>query len=205
MRPIRSLRSRLRPLLAVAALALLLGVRGDASPLSFSDPHVLDGGMFFSEEAVSEADGVIGAIKQAYDRDVMVETYSAVPDDLKDELARDGRDKFYENWLNRRAKLLGVRGVFVLMTREPGRVQVGVDRPTRARAFTVADRETLRETLGSAFRARLFDRGLLEGVRFIRRRMGENLAPGDGATVPVLTDDAGGAAAANPGARQIAR
>jgi hypothetical protein len=135
----------------------------------------------------------------------MVETYAGIPDDLKDELARDGREKFYEDWLNRRAKLVGVRGVFVLMTREPRRVQLGVDRATRARAFTAADRETLRETLGSAFRAGQFDRGLLEWVRFVRRRMGENLAPDASPTVPVLAAEARLRSAADAPGRQIAR
>ena len=194
MRPARSLLSGFALVLAVA---LSLCLRGDAAAPSAADPRVSDGGMFFSEEAVSEADDVIRGIKQSYDRDVFFETYAAVPDDLKDELARDGKEKFYEDWLNRRAGRLGVRGVFVLMTREPGRVQVGVDKATRGRAFTLPDRDALRETLGSAFRARQFDRGLLEGVRFIRQRMAENTAPDRSPTVPVLT--AGAAAAAGPG------
>jgi hypothetical protein len=189
VRPPRSLSSRLS-LLLVTALAVCLGVRGDASVLSTSDPHVFDGGMFFSEEAVSEADDVIRGIKQSYDRDVMVETYAGIPDDLKDDLARDGKDKFYQDWLNRRARQLDVRGVFVMMTREPGRVQVGVDKSTRNRAFTLADAEALRETLGSAFRTRHFDRGLLDGVRLVRRRMAENTSPEREPTVPVLAAEA---------------
>jgi hypothetical protein len=175
-------------LIGISVVTLACAFRGDASPMSLADAHVFDGGMFFSEEAVSEADDVIRGIRQAFDRDVMVETYAAVPDERKDELARDGRDKFYEDWLNRRAKQLGVHGVFVLMTREPGRVQVGVDKATRHRAFTLGDGEALKEILGSAFRAKQFDRGLLEGVRLIKRRMRENLSPDRGPTVPVLTE-----------------
>ena len=166
------------------AMTLLLQLPARAAP---AEPRVIDGGMFFSEEAVSEADDIIRSIRQAFGRDVVVETYAAVPDDLKDDLARDGRDKFYENWLNRRARQLGVRGVFVLMTREPGRVQVGVDRPTRVRAFTLADRESLREIFATAFRARQFDQGLLDGLRFIQDRMRENTAGEPKPTVPVLT------------------
>ena len=176
-----------RLVIVIAAAAMLAGVRGDASPMSLADAHVFDGGMFFSEEAVSEADDVIRGIRQSFDRDVMVETYAAVPDERKDELARDGRDKFYEDWLNRRARERGVRGVFILMTREPGRVQVGVDAATRRRIFTVADRETLRDILVSAFRARQFDRGLLDGLRFVGRRMGENTVADRSPTVPVLS------------------
>jgi len=160
-----------------------------ASPLGMSaaDPHVFDGGMFFSEEAVSEADDIIRDMKRAYGRDLVVETYPGIPDPMKEDLARDGKEKFFENWLNRRAKQLGVRGVFVLMTREPGRVQVGVDKTTRQRAFTVADGEALREILVSAFRAKEFDRGLLGGARFVRARMGDNAAAERSPAVPVVT------------------
>ena len=151
-----------------------------------AEPAVHDGGMFFSEEALSEASDIIRVIRQAYDRDVVVETYAAVPDELQGDLARDGKEKFYADWLERRAKELGVRGVFVLITREPGRVQVGVDRATRERVFTVKDREALREALVSSFRARQFDQGLLEGLRLVRRRMDLNTAQDRNPTVPVL-------------------
>jgi hypothetical protein len=188
MRPVLPLAQCPRRVVHVL-LMLLVGVAASGvlptSPAAAAEPHVFDGGLFFSDEAVSEADDVIRHIKRAYGRDVMVETYPAVPDELKGELARDGKDKFYENWLNRRARQLGVRGVFVLMTREPGRVQVGVDRATRRRAFTVADEESLRHILASAFRARQFDRGLLDGLRFVDRRMGENTAIDVKPAVPV--------------------
>ena len=169
-------------------VALLLGLavfHARGAGAAAAERNIVDGGLFFSEEAVSEADDVLRHIKRAYGRDVMVETYPAVPDDLKAELARDGKDKFYENWLNRRARHLGVRGVFILMTREPGRVQVGVDRATRRRAFTPADEEALRQIMASAFRAKQFDRGLLDGLRFVGRRMGENSGVDVKPAVPV--------------------
>ena len=171
----------------LAALVLGLGLMGVAAPPAHAAEGVSDGGTFFRPETASEAGDIIRAIRQAYGRDVVVETYPSVPGDLKDEFARDGKEKFYENWLNRRARERGVRGVFILMTREPGRVQVGVDAATRRRVFTVADRETLRGILTSAFRARQFDRGLLDGLRFVGRRMGENTAADRSPTVPVIS------------------
>src|SRR5689334_4157481 len=161
-------------------------------------PEVSDGGMLFSEEAVSEANDIIRLIRQAYDRDVMVETYAAVPDDLKAELERDGKEQFYADWLERRAAQLGIRGVFVLITRQPGRVQVGVDRATRRRVFTIDDREALRETLVTAFRAREFDRGLLDGLRLVRRRIEQNTIRDRNPTVPVAVPAADAVATAAP-------
>lgn len=178
----------LAPLLVIvlATLQARGAAPDDAIPHSTSaEPRIIDGGMFFGGEAVSEAEDVLRAVKLASGRDVVVETFAAVPEELREELARDGKDKFYEAWLNRLARRRGVRGVFVLMTREPGRVQVGVDRDTRQRVFTVADREALRDILVKGFRVKQFDRGLLDGVRFVRARIALNTAPDPNPTVPV--------------------
>ena len=169
----------------VVTVLLTLAVFGPAA-FAAAEPGIHDGGMFFSEEALSEAADIVRVIRQAYDRDVVVETYAAVPDELREDLAREGKEKFYADWLERRAKELGVRGVFVLITREPGRVQVGVDRTTRQRVFTVKDREALREALVSSFQNRQFDQGLLEGLRLVRRRMDLNTSRDRNPSVPVL-------------------
>ena len=169
----------------VLVLVACLGVSAAESRAADGDGQIEDAAGFFSAEAVSEANDIIRAIESMYERDVRVETYDAVPESLKDDLARDGREKFYADWLNRRAKELGVRGVFVLITRTPGRVQVGVDRATRRRAFTADDADALREALVTAFRAGRHDRGLVDGLRFVRRRLDENTARDRNAIVPV--------------------
>jgi len=174
-----------RPAVSRSAAVVVFACTLAAAAPRIYEPKVADGAMLFSEEAASEANDIIRLIRQAYDKDVMVETYPAVPDELKGELARDGKEKFYSDWLERRAAQLGVRGVFILVTREPGRVQVGVDRATRRRVFTVEDREALREALVTSFRARQFDQGLLDGLRLVRRRMDQNTASDRNPTVPV--------------------
>ena len=168
-------------LLALAAALLpvapLLAADGDG--------EIADDAAFFSAEAISEANDIIQSIVSTHDRDVRIETYSEVPAHLKDDLARDGREKFYDDWLNRRARELGVRGVFVLITRTPGRIQVGVDKATQRRAFTADDRDALREALVTAFRAKRYDQGLLDGLKFLRRRLDENTARERNGSVPV--------------------
>jgi hypothetical protein len=138
-----------------------------------ADAEVADGAGFFSAEALGAASDLILSIQSLYDRDVRVETYADVPEHLRGELARDGIDKFYDDWLNRRAKALGVHGVFILITRTPGRVQVGVDKATQRRAFTETDRDALRDALVTAFKARRFDQGLIDGLKFVQRRLDE--------------------------------
>src|SRR4051812_40343352 len=123
--------------LSVAALAMTLGGGGRAGA---ADAEVADGGGLFSDEARSEAGDIILAIQSQYGRDVRVETYGEVPEQLKARLERDGQDKFYDDWLNRRAKALGVRGVFVLVTPTPGRVQGGGDQATQRRGVLAPDR-----------------------------------------------------------------
>ena len=169
------------PVLAVA-LALLAAPAARAA-----DAEVADGGGFFSAEALSEAGDIILAIQSLYERDVRVETYAEVPESLKARLQRDGQDKFYDDWLNRRAKALGVRGVFILVTRTPGRVQVGVDKTTQRRAFKAEDRDALRDALSTAFKAGRYDQGLLDGLRFVRRRLDENAARDRSPGVPVAS------------------
>ena len=169
----------------VLVLVACLGIFSQELHAGDGDGQIDDAAKFFSAEAVSEANDIVRAIESLYERDVRVETYDEVPDALKDDLARDGREKFYDDWLNRRAKALGVRGVFVLITRTPGRVQVGVDKATQRRAFTADDTDALREALVTAFRAGRHDRGLVDGLRFVRRRLDENTARDRSAIVPV--------------------
>ena len=172
-----------RPFVVPALVAAIL--LAPPAHAAGGDGSISDGGGFFSPQALSEANDVVLAIRSLHDRDVRVETYADVPSHLKDELARDGVEKFYDDWLNRRARQLGVHGVFVLVTRTPGRVQVGVDRATGRRAFTADDRDSLRDTLAAAFQDARYDQGLLDGLRFVKRRLDVNSARERSPTVPV--------------------
>ena len=170
---------------AFLCLALLVPPLATGARAAEPDGVIHDGGGFFSAATLSEAAELVRSIRSYHGRDVYVETYAEVPEALKDDLARDGREKFYDDWLNRRARQLGVRGVFVLVTRTPGRVQVGVDKATQRRAFTPDDRDALRDALVAAFRASRYDRGLLDGLRFVRRKLDENTAREESPVTPV--------------------
>jgi hypothetical protein len=174
---------RVLPLVLLAPLLLL--IHGDAVA-GEDDGSITDAGGFFSAAARSEATDIIRSIGSTYDRDVRVETYAQVPPELAGDLARDGVDKFYDDWLNRRARQLGIRGVFVLATRSPGRVQVGTDKATARKSFTADDREALRDALVTAFRSARYDQGLVDGLKFVRRRMDENAARDRNPSVPVV-------------------
>src|SRR5688572_13650329 len=126
---------------AIVCLVLPALVAAFPAPVGEREPRISDAGGFFSAAALADAGDIIRSIESFHERDVRVETYPEVPAHLQGDLARDGRDKFYDDWLNRRAKHLGVQGVFVLITRAPGRVQVGVDKVTQRHFFRPEDRD----------------------------------------------------------------
>ena len=165
-------------------LTLIVSVPVAPAGAAERDGVIIDGAGVFSASALADATEVIRSIEAFHQRDVCIETYAEVPSHLREDLARDGRDKFYDDWLNRRARQLGVRGVFVLITRSPGRVQVGVHKSTQRRAFPPGDRDALRDQLAAAFRVGRYDQGLLDGLRFVRRKMDENTAAERNPTVP---------------------
>lgn len=170
---------------AIVCLVLPTLVAAFPAPAGERNPFISDAGGFFGADALADAADMIRSIESFHGRDVRVETYAEVPAHLRGDLARDGREKFYDDWLNRRAGQLGVRGVFVLVTRTPGRVQVGVDKSTQRHFFGADDRDALRDQLAIAFRAGRYDRGLLDGVRFVRRKMDENAAARNAPIAPV--------------------
>lgn len=148
-----------------AAPAASLGVRDDAK--------------FFSPAAVSQAEQTIRQINQKHHRDVLVETIASVPADQQDQLQQLGKTKFFQNWADQRALQQGVRGVYILICRQPSHLQVAAGNVTEAHQFTVADRDELSRMLLASFKQEDFDGGLIQGVNFIQQRMDAN-APASG-------------------------
>ena len=64
-------------------------------------------------------------------------------------------------------------------------MQVGVDKTTQKKAFTADDRDALRDALVAAFRGGRYDQGLLDGLRFVKKRLDENTSRQRTPTVPV--------------------
>jgi uncharacterized protein len=164
---------------AVLPALLLLTAAGPASALT---PKVNDEAGFFSPAAVEKANDVIDDIRHKYHKDLLVETFKTVPSDEADRvknMGRQDRDRFFHEWARERAKEAGVNGVYVLITKEPGRIQVEAGTETLKHAFTARDRDRLRDILVERFRAKDYDKGLLDAVEFVRSRMDENLSRGE--------------------------
>jgi uncharacterized membrane protein YgcG len=69
-----------------------------------------------------------------------------------------------------------VIGIYVLITKEPGHIQVEVGHETQKAAFTSKDRDRLRDILIDGFQKKEYDRGLLDAVQFVEKTLDENHA-----------------------------
>jgi uncharacterized protein len=156
----------MRWLLVPALLAGWLGSAGPA-PAAVYPPPIRDDGKFFAAETLDKANKKVREVYADTGIDLVIETFAAIPEGLKEEYEKLGKDKFFLEWARRRGEELGVRGIYILICRSPGRVEVFVDRQTGRKAFTTTDRDKLVKKVLDKFREKQFDAGLLEGVDFV--------------------------------------
>jgi TPM domain len=148
---------------AVLALLCLASQAGAVAP------EVKDEGKFFSADAVKKANEQILELARRTDRDLLIETFAAVPADKAEKvkgLSAEERGKFFRDWAEERMRRAAVNGVYVLACKEPSRLEVGVS----ARARSVFDRvnhDRLTRLLLDKFRAKKYDDGLLEAVKLV--------------------------------------
>src|SRR4051812_44714745 len=125
---------------AFAGVLLLLAIAPRAMALR---PVVLDGADLFKPDTIEKADAVIQQIKKASGKDLMVEAYPTIPDAMRPDLGRKGKERFYFDWMVQRANALKVDGVIILITQEPGRLQIGIGAGVSGHLFTQRDRQEL--------------------------------------------------------------
>ena len=116
-------------------------------------PQVHDYGKFFKPETVAKADAQIKMIAERYKKDVVVETFEKIPDDVKskfnyDRDTPDVRDRFFRAWRDDLANRAGVNGIVVLISRDQYhdkgtsiRITVAAGGETLKRDFTAHDTE----------------------------------------------------------------
>ena len=137
--------------------------------------QVSDEGAFFSAEAVEKADAKIKEIYRDYGRGLLVDTVGKVPDRLQDKYKELGKKDFFTGWARQRAEDARAKGVYVLICREPARLQVEIDRATRVKAFTAEDRERLLKKIVPLLREKQNDATLSETVDFVQATLKANL------------------------------
>ena len=130
-------------LIAVLAGSLLL-----PATLRAVQPGVNDQAGFFSKAAVTQADQKVQDIYRRYKIPVMIETFPAVPENLQAqyEAAKTDKEKrlaFFHRWAINRATDEGLKGIYVLICRNPGYLQIEPDEMAINAGFTRHDSDAL--------------------------------------------------------------
>jgi uncharacterized membrane protein YgcG len=167
-----------------AAFILSLCLFTTSRPAVAGVHQVWDEAHFVKLATIEQVDQVLDAIHDRFGKDLMIETFASIPDDLKATLQKDGKEKFYEGWSITEGRELGVNGVLILVTGDPPHIQVTVGLDTRKKAFTLADRDELLAQLATSFRAKDFDGGMTHAAQFVQDRMARNLGGAAPATQP---------------------
>ncbi len=158
---------RLRILFLVAVLLTL------PLPAFALTPEVRDDAGFFKRETLTKADEIIKDIKKDKKKDLLIETFRSPPD-AKEEEAKSTdhkeKDRFFSEWALERARANKVNGIYVLICREPPYIKVLVGDKTR-KIFTDDERDHLAKILVDRFKAKEYDEGLLEGVRYVEKTL----------------------------------
>jgi len=177
---------RLRNVILISTLGILVA----GWTVSVQAVEIRDGAGFFSRKALGEANARIAEIEKNYGKEIRIETFKTVPDgkvDVVSRMTKGERAGFFEKWARDRATSEHVRGIYILICRNPGHVQVEEDRQTRNQGFGLADRNALSEKLLAGFRHKDYDQALLDSMEFISRTMKEKLnvrAEADGTGAP---------------------
>jgi uncharacterized membrane protein YgcG len=147
---------------------------------------ITDDGKFFSADAIQSAEAIIRQIQMVHQKDLRVETFPEIPKELLPQFQQQGKQKFFEQWTNDRATQQRVNGVYILICRNPGRLQVWVDNATGRRLFTAGDRDFLVQKLTPFLHRHEYDAGLLAAVRFVQRQMDDRSKATEDPNAPLL-------------------
>jgi uncharacterized protein len=136
-------------------------------------PEVKDDGKFFSAEAIKKANAQLRDIARLYEKDLLIETFATPPGDQAEKvkkMSREERAQFFRKWAQDRAEAAVVNGVYILICKEPGYIQVDVTRKARS-VFDNQARNKLRDVLVTEFEDKHYDEGLLAVIKSVRDRL----------------------------------
>src|SRR6516225_4559950 len=105
------------------APALVLTSLMDAGPAKALTPEVKDHAGLFKPETVAQANKMLRDIERRHRVDLLIETFPTPPAGREADASKD-KAKFFSQWGLQRARESGVKGVYVLICKEPPHVQV---------------------------------------------------------------------------------
>ena len=171
----------------VLTATFLLGLLSLGARAQTAVAEVRDEAHFFSAGAVAQANETIQEIKQRSKKDLLIETVRQVPEYKSDEANSSDekvKGRFFANWAIQRARAEGINGIYVLITREPGHVEVVVGNQTRT-IFPDEKRHRLSQLLLTHFRQKEYDEGLLAAVKDVRSVLASAPTAGKVTAAPV--------------------
>jgi uncharacterized protein len=146
-----------------------------------SAAEIRDDAKLFGPDVVAAQQTRLDRIERSAHHGVTIETYSTLPqgraEDVEAMSSRE-RAQFYSDWLKQRAKAARAEGIFVLITKEPGHVEVGVSSKLQSAGYSHTSKKRLVDTFLAAFRAKEFDRGLTDAVSLIEKDYAQLKATG---------------------------
>ncbi|MBY0458818.1 MAG: hypothetical protein K2V38_15885 [Gemmataceae bacterium] len=150
---------RLLSLATVAALAAgVLAIPGVARADKVAPPkkagvlQVYDTGGLFTSKGIDRAKSTLGDTKFDHGLMMTVDTHKETPDGRKKFESDGEKQKFFQQWAKDLAKDDKAKGIYVLVCRSPGWVEVIADKETRDRGFSAKDEQELRDIFLKAFR-----------------------------------------------------
>ena len=153
--------------LSLSILSAWLVLVGPAAAVA---PEINDEGKFFSPEAVKKANEQIRNLFAKYGKDLLIETFASVPADQLDKVkAMSNAEKtdYFHKQAVERAKHRAVKGVYVLITREPQFLYIEITPDARE----VFARQPLIDILFANFREKRFDEGLAALVKAVQEKL----------------------------------
>ena len=133
-------------------------------------PEIKDEAKYFSAEAVKKANKAIREIARKYERDLLIETVASPPGDEAQRvkrLSREEQSKYIRNWAIDRAEAAVVNGIYILVCKEPARIEIVITPKAKA-GFGKEPFEKLREELLKGFRDKHYDEALDKTVVIVR-------------------------------------
>jgi hypothetical protein len=186
--------------------ALVAGWLIAASPASAAVlARVKDEAGFFSPDAIKKANEIIREIKNNWEKDLLIETFPKIPAEKEEEYTKLGKEKFFKKWAIDQAKASEVRGLYILICKDPPRFEFEPDDKTKEKAWKKENTVKLQSILVEKFKAahsaegaektKLFDQGLIAACEYVRSAFKANL--GSKSQLPPAGDGTrkGGAAA----------
>src|SRR5262249_20209206 len=143
-------------------------------------PAIVDNGQLFTQDALKKALAEIKDLKNRFKKDLVVETFKVPPPDIQKQLDDPdgpGTSKVFSDWLRQRTMARGGDGVFILMCKEPARIQIAVSDATAQKTFTSKDRDELRELLIADLKGKKNDQVLTDALVFVYDTMDRNTSP----------------------------